>query len=300
MTENTLPPAMPLDRRQFLRLAGAAALTAAGSGPLLSFQAAPGGLKAAWEEEPKGPYAPFRMGLQGYTFREFDFEKTVETLYELHIQYMEIWEGHFPLDSGEFDFKKRLKSMRHNMVRKIAYGVVSLGKSAGEDRDIFEFAKKLRLYALTANPEPACLPSLDKLIEEYHIAVGIHNHGPEDRNYGRLEPLKKALDGRHKNLGLCIDTGHFLRAGVNPVEVAREFKGRIFSVHLKDVKTEGGKSRYTILGQGDLDLVGFLKALKEGGFKGPLALEYEEEPENPIESVKKCLQAVQEAVKKIN
>ena len=30
-----------------------------------------------------------------------DFEKAVEALFDLRIIYMEIWSGHFPVDSGE-------------------------------------------------------------------------------------------------------------------------------------------------------------------------------------------------------
>jgi sugar phosphate isomerase/epimerase len=48
-----------------------------------------------------------------------------------------------------------------------------------------------------------------------------------------------------------------------------------------------------------LDTLGFLKALKQVGFKGCLALEYEENPEDPVADIRECLQVVQETIKRV-
>jgi len=57
--------------------------------------------------------------------------------------------------------------------------------------------------------------------------------------------------------------------------------------------------QFTLLGKGDLGTVGFLKALKQVGFKGCLALEYEEKPEDPIADIRECLRVVQDAIQKV-
>jgi sugar phosphate isomerase/epimerase len=54
-----------------------------------------------------------------------------------------------------------------------------------------------------------------------------------------------------------------------------------------------------VLGKGDLDLVGCLKALKKLKYDHLLALEYEEHPEDPIDEIQACLAAVRDAVKKV-
>jgi sugar phosphate isomerase/epimerase len=289
------------DRRAFLRRLIGTGAAAAASIPLCSLIAGEAaGKKAPWAEEPKGDFAPFHIALQTYSLRKFDFEKTVETVFfDLKINFVDLWPDHFPMDLPEAEFRRHLKTMRQNMVRRIAYGVVELGKDPAKDEKVFEFAKKLNVYALTANPAPEGLEAVEKLAEKYAIAVAIHNHGPEDKRYGTPDLIEKALAGRGPRIGLCIDTGHFLLAGVNPVDVVGKFKGRIHAVHLKDVKSDGGKKKEVILGQGDLDLVGLLKALKESGFKGGLAVEYEEEPENPVASIAKGLDAVKAAVKRL-
>jgi sugar phosphate isomerase/epimerase len=80
------------------------------------------------------------------------------------------------------------------------------------------------------------------------------------------------------------------------VEAARRFGKRVYGVHLKDVKD---RTRYTLLGEGDLDLVGFLRVLQRMGFKGCLALEYEEKPDDPLPDLQACLQVIQGALRKV-
>jgi len=167
-------------------------------------------------------------------------------------------------------------------------------------RRAFTYARDIGLPAIVCSPDPASMPLLDKMVKEFDIRLAIHNHGPEDKRYRTPEMIGKAIKDHHQLIGLCVDTGHFLRADVNPVEVVKEFKERVYGVHLKDVKSEGKEKKFTVLGQGDLDTPNLLKSLKETGFKGGLSLEYEEEADAPIPSIEKCLQAVRDAVKKLN
>jgi sugar phosphate isomerase/epimerase len=96
-----------------------------------------------------------------------------------------------------------------------------------------------------------------------------------------------------------VDTGHFLRSDENPVEAIEAFGHRTYGVHLKDVKKlPNGEKQFTILGEGDLDVVGCLKALKKLKFEHCMSLEYEENESNPMADIQKCLANVREAVKK--
>ncbi len=78
---------------------------------------------------------------------------------------------------------------------------------------------------------------------------------------------------------------------------------RVFGVHLKDVKTvkEDRKSKklFKILGEGDLNVLGCLKVLKKLRYQGCLAMEYEENPKNPLSDIEACLRTVREAVAKL-
>ncbi|MGO1050682.1 TIM barrel protein [Crossiella sp. CA198] len=90
------------------------------------------------------------------------------------------------------------------------------------------------------------------------------------------------------DLELCLDTGHLLIGGTDPVELAREHAGRIGHVHLKDVRAEVaarvrdgelpyatavGQGLYVPLGDGDVDIAGIVRFLRDAGYQGWYVLE---------------------------
>jgi inosose dehydratase len=85
-----------------------------------------------------------------------------------------------------------------------------------------------------------------------------------------IEPLLETIE-------LCLDTGHWLYAGQDPVQAYERWAERIPYLHLKDLdrnRCSGDfwrsvrEGAFRPLGEGDLDLAGFLNALDRGGFSG--------------------------------
>lgn len=90
------------------------------------------------------------------------------------------------------------------------------------------------------------------------------------------------------DLQLCLDTGHLLIGGTDPVELARRYPDRIGHVHLKDVRDEiaakvrSGELSYTDaveqgiyvpLGDGDVDVEALVKLVQNAGYTGWFVLE---------------------------
>ena len=76
---------------------------------------------------------------------------------------------------------------------------------------------------------------------------------------------------------------------------------RVYGVHIKDEKeTNTPKSANVVIGKGHLDVVGLFKALRQVKFPadGALSLEYEANPQNPIDDMKACLEVAKEAIAK--
>jgi len=89
-------------------------------------------------------------------------------------------------------------------------------------------------------------------------------------------------------IGLCLDTGHLLIGGADPVALARDHAPRIRHTHLKDVdadwaaRVRAGEVGYTEavrqgmyrpLGQGDVDLAAIVGSLEAAGYAGWYVLE---------------------------
>jgi sugar phosphate isomerase/epimerase len=247
------------------------------------------------------PYGPFKMGLQSYSLRgltqggEADRRKALAATRELGLHYWESYPAHVPMIANPEGVAMLRREIEANGVKVIGYGVVHFNKDADASRKYFEFAKAMGLEYISADPDPDSLDSLDKLVEEYGVGVGIHNHGPGHR-YGPIDTIAKLIKDHSPKIGCCIDTGHFLRSKEDPVRAAEVFKSRIYGVHLKDVKDA---TTFTILGQGDLRTVDFLKALASQNYDKCLAIEYEEKPEDPIDDIKACLAEARKAIAKI-
>jgi inosose dehydratase len=95
------------------------------------------------------------------------------------------------------------------------------------------------------------------------------------------------------DIGLTIDTGHVWLAGASPTELLRTWGSRVDHVHLKDVhesvmrqaKADGRRDFETWwadvscpLGEGDVDLDGFLQGLRAIGYQGWLVVEQDRAP----------------------
>jgi inosose dehydratase len=101
-------------------------------------------------------------------------------------------------------------------------------------------------------------------------------------------------------VGLCLDVGHYIVGGGDPVEAIRRYGSRIAHVHLKDVadgpladlragRLDGFRAAirsriFTELGSGVLDLDGVLQALAGLGFTGWLMVEQDTTWRPPSES----------------
>lgn len=252
-------------------------------------------------DEKEGPYAPFKMGLQSYSLRgltsggQADLQRALNATRDLGIHYWESYPAHVPVTTDAATAAARKRQLEAAGVTLMGYGVVHLGKDEAANRKYFDFARAMGLKYLSASPEPGSFDLLDKLVEEYGVAVGIHNHGPGDR-FEKIATIEEAIKDHHPKIGCCVDTGHFLRSREDPVHAVEVFGKRVYGVHLKDVKDA---KTFTVLGRGDLRTVDLLKALANHHYDYCLAIEYEENPENPFDDIKDCLAEARRAIAEV-
>lgn len=282
-----------IDRRRFL----GAALTAAGFFSLPK-------LLPAGEKNP-GSLGGFKLGAQSYTFREFDLEPALKRMKDLELPYVEMFQKHAPINSSPEQIAALLKLCKEYGVTPLAWGVQRFTKKTDDNRKRFEFGKALGIKMFSADPDPDSFDSLDKLCEEYKIAVGIHPHGPQGKKEHRwysAQVILKAVKDHHPLIGSCLDTGHLIRAAqlgdkLDPADQIRLMGPRNFGIHLKD--HDNARHTDVIFGKGVLDVPGVLKALREVKFAGLISIEYEAHPKDPFRDVQECVKVVQESAKKI-
>jgi sugar phosphate isomerase/epimerase len=233
-------------------------------------------------------FGGFTMAVQSWTFRNFTVDQALEFTARLGVTRVELspqaYHFGFPATDAQID------AMRAKLAGRgldcVTSGLEPVTGDAAMNRAVFEYARRLGLRNLMVDAPPEVLATLDDLVAEFDIRIGVHNHGPGTR-YSTIEDMRAALDGRERRIGTIVDTGHYTRAGVDPVDAFHAFAGRVYGVHLKDVAAKNPAAPDTILGEGVLDLPGVFRALRDIGLPpdASLSLEYEANPAAPYDDV---------------
>jgi inosose dehydratase len=149
------------------------------------------------------------------------------------------------------------------------------------------------------------LANLDRLADaaaDHGVLAVLHPH--VGTMVESRDEVVRVLDG--SAVRLCLDTGHLMIGGTDPLALAREVPHRIAHAHLKDVdaklaaRVQAGeltyteavrRGMYTPLGAGDVDIAGIVNALRSNGFDGWFVMEQDtildDEPadEGPLRDV---------------
>jgi sugar phosphate isomerase/epimerase len=119
------------------------------------------------------------------------------------------------------------------------------------------------------------LGALARMAERYGVTLCVKAHvGASIYNTPTTLRAIDAIDS--PNFGIDMDPSHIHRANENPVEAIAAVLSRVKHVHIRDCKgrQQGpGKPEEQANGRGDIDLVGYLRVLHEGGYRGPVNLE---------------------------
>lgn len=267
-----------LERRSFL---GLTAMALAGAASPLSAQS----------PQPNAPQAkdsPVRLGMCSYTFRNFDRAQMIGFLKQLGISTINLKDAkdHLPSTSAA-DEQKALDDYRAAGITPTAVGTVYFRKDEDADmRQKFEYAKRAGVKVIVAgDPTPQVLPRMERLAREYDIAIGIHNHGPEDPIWKSPLDVLKAVHGMDVRMGCCIDVGHTMRAGVNPVDAIRAAGPRLHDVHMKDLAQPNAKESQVAVGRGVMPVPAIFAELEKMRYPGYVDLEYEIHGDDPMPGV---------------
>ena len=159
-------------------------------------------------------------------------------------------------------------------------GVVVLAAATGadgyDDRPVLDENQWARLLSnLDRLAEVAAARGLRAVLHP-HVGTMVETRAEVDR----------VLAG--SRIPLCLDTGHLLIAGTDPLALTKQVPDRIEHAHLKDVnaelaaKVQSGELTYTQavaagmyvpLGAGDVDIAGIVKTLEDNGYDGWYVME---------------------------
>ena len=277
-----------VSRLDFMKasLAGMAAVAVSGCATTSTAAPACAPKGACGEKKP----IKFKFGLAGYTMHKKTLDETLAVLRKTDIHYLCVKDFHLPLKATDAEmaaFKEKCAKAGVN-----PYAAGPLYTKTNEDvRRFFEYAKRFGFKTVVGVPyDPADakdswnkrvgsrkqLEYIDKLVKEFDIRYAIHNHGPAspdmypDVAYGWN--LVKDLDPR---IGFCMDVGWEYACGKDPAASIRQYRARLFDLHVKNFEKGKKNGAATPLPRGKIDYVKIVNALIDVGYDGVCALEYE-------------------------
>ncbi len=256
-------------------LSATAAVTALAASPRGRATAAPGASR-------------LKIGLASYSMHKQTFDQVVDVCKQANIKYVSLKDMHLPFKSTPEQLAAAHSKLAAAGTTLVSVGVIYM-KDVGEVRQAFDYARAAKAPMIVGAPDPSVLDEVEKAIKATGIPVAIHNHGPDQKHWQSPREVLPAIKSRDKRLGVCMDIGHTVRAGVDPVAMVDECGDRLLDLHVKDLKDKTVKSERVPVGSGIIDIVGLMRALDKRRFSGHIAIEYEAQPDNPVPGIRESL-----------
>jgi len=227
------------------------------------------------------PASEIQVGIAGYSFVKFNLEQSLSMMKRIGVNQLSLKDFHLPQNSTQEQIDKVMNACKNAGINVYALGVIYMKSKEAVDT-AFAYAQKTGVNMIVGVPNYDLITYAEEQVKKYGIKLAIHNHGPEDALY----PAPKDVYDRIKNLdagmGMCIDIGHSMRAGSIPEKAIRDFKSRLFDLHIKDVSIAAKEGKAIEIGRGVIDFPEVVESLRKINFKGVCSIEFEKDMTDPL------------------
>jgi len=207
-------------------------------------------------------------------FKNYTLDLVIQAALRLDVKHLSLKSFHLPLEWSDDQVAAAVAKARQAGLSVYTAGVIQMFTQAEIDRS-FAYAKAASLDMIAANPSEAMLDAVEAKVRQTGIRVAIHNHGPDQKSWPTPLEIHAKIRTRDKRIGICHDTGHTKRCGVDPVEATLKTADRILDFHLKDVDAATKAGRSVELGRGVGDIVALVRAIRKIGYAGVVGVEVE-------------------------
>ena len=216
-------------------------------------------------------------------------------LKKVDVHYLCIKDFHLPLKSTEEEIAAFHAKCQSYGVTGYGVGPIYMG-SEEEVNNAFAYAKRVGVKTLVGVPfkmvekkrvsSPELLELINQKVQEYDIKYAIHNHGPDmPELFPTALSAIELIQRMDKRVGLCLDIGHELRGGSDPVKAVTRYADRVHDIHIKNVTAASKQGRGIEVPRGAIDMPAFVRALRKIRYSGVCGLEYEKDMDNPLTGI---------------
>ena len=273
-------------RRGFFRQAGFGLAAAAGAPALFAGDAraaAAGGAKDT-----------FRVGLAGYTFNKFKLDQALEMVKKVDVHFLCIKDFHLPFTSTPEEIAAFHAKCASFDVTGYGVGPIYMDGEKAID-DAFEYAKRVGVKLIVGVPHATVdkkkvesaelIKYVEGKVKAYDMKYAIHNHGPDGLPYANAEAIMGYIGNLDPRIGICLDIGHNLRSGADPVADMEKYADRVHDIHIKNVNAASKDGKGVEMPRGLIDIPAFVRVLRKVKYSGVCSLEYEKDMTDPLAGI---------------
>ena len=199
----------------------------------------------------------------------------------MNVIFLSLKDIHLPLNSSEEKIRSVVDQCAANNINIYAVGVIYMKTKQAVD-EAFAYARKVGVNMIVGVPTYDLLDYAEQQVKDTNIRLAIHNHGPEDALYPSPQSVYERIKNRDQRMGLCMDIGHAVRAGVDVGKGISAYKDRLFDLHIKDVTGTFKEAKAIEVGRGVIDFEALVKSLYKIDYKGICSVEFEKDMTDPL------------------
>ncbi len=281
MTDSRVP------RRTFLTATAAGVAAAALGASRLTRVADAAALPTIPQDDASRDASTVKLGVASYSLRKFPLDTALAMIKELRTPYVNFKSVHVPYEKSPQELAELRKQIEAQGFVIVGGGTITFSKDTDEDvQKYFEYAKAAGMPVIVGTGAPSVMPRVERFAKQYDIKVAIHNHGPEDKNFPSPYDVLRVVKDMDPRMGLCIDIGHTVRTGTDPVKAVLDAGPRLLDMHAKDLRDLKARDSQVIVGEGAIPIAGIFRALETIKFPGYVNLEYEIAADDPLPGMK--------------
>jgi type 1 glutamine amidotransferase/sugar phosphate isomerase/epimerase len=140
--------------------------------------------------------------------------------------------GHLDWNLAQPDIAAVQQKMREAGVAMPVYRTQAFPEDEAGMRKLFQFAKALGVESIVSLPVQ--LDAAEKLANEYGVNVALAG--------GQLKSEIAALQAHGRRLGICADTGAFMKQSIKPADGLNLIGDRLLVLELQDAAGENGRA----------------------------------------------------------
>jgi sugar phosphate isomerase/epimerase len=274
MTDDRVP------RRTFLTTAAAGV-----AGAAIGLPALPSLVRAADSPAHSSAAPPHevKLGVASYSLREFPLDRALEMVKTLRTPYVNFKSVHVPYEKSAEELAAIRKQIEDDGFKIVGGGTITFNEDtdAGVEK-YFAYAKAAGMPTIVCTMPVTTLPRVEKFAKQYGIKVAIHNHGTEDKIFPSPYDVLKHVKSMDPLMGLCMDIGHTVRTGTDPVKAVLDAGPRLHDMHAKDLADMSRRDSQVAVGEGKLPIAAIFQALQTIKYPGYVNLEYEINAKDPL------------------